>query len=90
LFEILGNLHCHNEQSSPEMEGLFVSLLGKDIRKRDPAGGLELAMQNLKQLQRHVQGLQMRAQAIDLSLVTAQDQVLLSQLVEALESFQKK
>ena len=90
VFEILGNLHCHNEQCSPEMEGFFLSLLGKEIQKQDAAGGLQLAVQNLKQLERHVQGLQMRAQAMDLSLVTAQDQLLLSQLIVALESFQKK
>ena len=90
VFEILGNLHCHNEQCSPEMERLFLSLLGKEIQKRDSAGGLELAVQNLKQLERHVQGLQMRAQAMELSLVTAQDQLLLSQLIVALESLQKK
>ena len=72
------------------MEGLFVSLLGKEFQKRDSAGGLQLALQNLKQLERHVQGLQMRAQAMELSLVTAQDQLLLSQLIEALESFPKK
>ena len=46
-------------------------------------------MVNLRRLERHVQGLQARAEAMDICLVTAQDQYLLSELIQVMEGFQK-
>ena len=48
-----------------------------------------MASVNLRRLERHVQGLQRRAEALEISLVTAQDQHLLSELIRAMEGFQK-
>ena len=48
-----------------------------------------MATQNLRRLESHVQGLQTRAKAMDMTLVTAQDQHLLSELIIAMEENQE-
>ena len=45
--------------------------------------------ENLRRLESHVQELQTRAEAMDITLVTVQDQHLLSELLRAMELFQK-
>lgn len=56
-----------------------------DARMSAPRGALQTAVDNLTQLRRHVHELQERAEEMEIVLVSQQDQLLLSQLIDAVK-----
>ena len=82
-------LLCGMETTASAPSGLVliakVCFWCADARMSAPRGALQTAVDNLTQLRRHVHELQERAEEMEIVLVSQQDQLLLSQLIDAVK-----
>ncbi|EIE21981.1 hypothetical protein COCSUDRAFT_66773 [Coccomyxa subellipsoidea C-169] len=100
VFEILGNLHCYNEDTcTADMRELFARMLCAELRScslsaagtrpESARAAMELCITNLNRLHIYALGVAEDADSREMDVVSADDIELLQSLIDALENMKE-